>query len=106
MTPVTFRPRAEQDLNDIEEELAKRYSPQVATKFIQAANETWDLLENMPEVGAPRRYRNRKLLGLRMWPMRRFEKYLVFYRALERSVDVVRVLHSSRDIRRILEEET
>jgi len=25
MTPVTFRPQAEQDLNDIEEELAKRY---------------------------------------------------------------------------------
>lgn len=43
MTPVTFRPRAEQDLNDIEEELAKRYSPEVATQFIQTANETWDL---------------------------------------------------------------
>jgi toxin ParE1/3/4 len=106
MTPVTFRPRAEQDLNDIEEELARRYSPEIATKFIQAANEAWDLLENMPEVGAPRRYRNRKLHGLRMWPMRGFEKYLVFYRALKYSIDVVRVLHASRDIRRILEEET
>ncbi len=105
MRRVTFRPQAERDLNEIEEDLANRASPQVALRFVQAADRTWDLLERMPEIGAPRRYRNRRLFGLRMWPMRRFENYLVFYRPLKRSVDVVRILHASRDIRRLFEEE-
>jgi plasmid stabilization system protein ParE len=40
-----------------------------------------------------------------MWPIHGFEKHLIFYRPLKDAVEIVRVLHASRDIRRIFEEE-
>ena len=36
----------------------------------------------MPGIGVPRRQRSRRLAGLRMHPVRDFEKHLVFYRPI------------------------
>ena len=40
-----------------------------------------------------------------MWPVASFEDYLIFYRPTKRGIDVVRVLHGARDLRRILRRE-
>ena len=40
---------------------------------------------------------------LRMWLSPAFRNYLIFYRELPEGVEIVRVLHSARDIQRILE---
>ena len=56
----------------------------------------------MPQIGARRELRNPRLEGLRMWPIRGFENYLVFYRPIEEGIEVTRVLHGARDIRVIL----
>lgn len=45
------------------------------------------------------------LFGLRRWPIQGFEKHLIFYLVFENTIDIVRVLHSARDIEGILEEE-
>lgn len=37
-------------------------------------------------------------LTLRIWPVKRFEAYLLFYLADDDSVELVRLLHGSRDI--------
>lgn len=55
----------------------------------------------MPAIGTQRAFRNRRYSSVRMWPIDGFERYLVFYRVLDDGVEVLRVLHGSRDIERL-----
>ena len=43
--------------------------------------------------------------GIRMWPVGGFEKYLIFYQEIPNRIEILRVLHSARDIESIFEEE-
>jgi plasmid stabilization system protein ParE len=40
--------------------------------------------------------------GIRVFPVSRFKKYLVFYRPIEGGIEVLRVLHGARDIQGLL----
>lgn len=41
-----------------------------------------------------------------MWPIKHFERYLIFYLLVDRKrIDIVRILHSARDIAAIFEED-
>jgi len=59
----------------------------------------------MPHMGPARVFRNPRLRDLRIWPIRGFEKIVIFYRPIEGGIEVVRVLHGARDVKGILEEE-
>jgi toxin ParE1/3/4 len=59
----------------------------------------------MPLLGVERSYLNPKLDGLRMWFVKGFEKYLIFYRSFGNYIEIVRVLHSAQDRDFILSEE-
>ncbi len=61
------------------------------------------MLADMPGMGAPREHGGLK--GLRMWPVRGFERHLIFYRPIEDGIEVIRVLHASRDLEGLLGEE-
>jgi toxin ParE1/3/4 len=52
----------------------------------------------MPELGIVREYDDPALLGVRMWRVTGFPNHLIFYRPIERGIEVVRVLHARRDI--------
>ena len=67
-------------------------------RFIEAAEEAFNKLVAMPEKGTKREYFHPKLKSLRMWPIPDFPKVLIFYWPKGDGVEVVRVLHSSRDI--------
>jgi len=60
------------------------------------------MLLKLPEIGAPRHYG--RIEGLRMWRVRRFDKHLIFYRPVANGIEVIRVLHSSRDLAAVLDE--
>lgn len=55
------------------------------------------LLDN-PRAGSPGRFGSSRARGIRFWPLRGFESYLVFYRVDEDDIDVVRILHGARDV--------
>lgn len=61
-------------------------------------------LAGTPEIGRLREFRNPRLVGLRSWPVPGFEKHLILYRAEEGFVEIVRVLHSARDLAFVLED--
>jgi plasmid stabilization system protein ParE len=50
-------------------------------------------------------FENPELDGIRMWPIPDFPNHLIFYRLIETGVEIVRVLHSARDIALVLEGE-
>ena len=45
------------------------------------------------------------LRGVRVWQVRGFENYLVFYQPTQRGIEVIRLLHAARDIEGILADE-
>ena len=98
-------PRAQADLDSHCIYLAENADIETALRFDQAAFASFNRLCEMPLVGSEREYLNLRLHELRMWPVNSFDHYLIFYRVLDNAIQVVRVLHSSRDIEGIISDE-
>ena len=73
--------------------------------FDKAVFESLDRLCERPLIGTRHSYVNLKLDGLRMWFVKGFEQYLIFYRPFGNYIEVVRILHSAQDRYLALEEE-
>jgi toxin ParE1/3/4 len=52
-------------------------------------------------MGNPREFRDPALTGMRSWPIRGFGNHLVFYRPTDDGIEILRVLHGARDLRRV-----
>ena len=61
-------------------------------------------LARNPGIGEPYSVRNPRLAGLRCSSVKRFPKHLIFYRPVPEGIEVIRVLHGSRDAIPLLEE--
>ena len=77
--------------------------PAVAHRYAIALEDAYERIRKMPEVGVLRSYRSRRLRAVRVWPVSGFRRFLIFYRVTPKTVEVIRVLHSVRDILRVLE---
>jgi toxin ParE1/3/4 len=71
----------------------------VALRFESATRETFQELLRMPQIGSPQYHP--RFPGMRRWRVRGFEKHLIFYRQSGDNIEIIRILHSSRDINRI-----
>lgn len=79
----------------------------VADRFLAAAETTLELLSTQPKSGAAVFVHRPELQGMRRARVSGgFEKILLFYFPLEDGIDLVRVIHGSRDLERVLLEES
>lgn len=69
-----------------------------ALRFLEAAENTLQLLAARPGIGKRTDFSHPVLRGTRRFPISGFEKYLVFYRPIRGGVEVLRVIHGARDI--------
>ena len=76
--------------------------PAVAHRYATALGDAFERIRQMPEIAALRSYGRRELEGMRVWSVSGFRRFLVFYRVTEKTIEVIRVLHSARDIPRAL----
>lgn len=92
--------RSDEDVREVVEHLLREASASVALRFIDALEESYQLLQSQPEIGRLYAPENSELQGIRSWRVHRFEHYLVFYQVLEgvAVVRIARVLHGSRDL--------
>lgn len=90
-------PQARADLSEIASYLAQD-SLSAALRFLEAAETTFADLASSPELGTLDEFRSPRLAGVRRWRIRGFNSYLVFYRALDQGIEVIRVFHGARDI--------
>jgi toxin ParE1/3/4 len=88
---VLRRRLASNDIADIWDYIAEDSAHQADT-WVSRLDKTLHLLASQPLMG---RLRNELSAGLRSQPLGR---YVVFYLPLDDGIDVVRVLHSARDI--------
>lgn len=101
MARVIRRIAAKRDLIDHFVFLAENAGIDVARRFLLSANASFDELAQMPELGAQRAFRNPRFSSVRLWLVKGFERYLIFYGPLKDGVEILRVLHGSRDIERL-----
>jgi toxin ParE1/3/4 len=91
MSRVTRRPLAAVDILDVWDRIAED-SVAAADRWVDTLDEKLNLIATQPLMGRAREELAAKLRG---FP---FGRYVIYYVPIEDGIDVVRVLHSARDI--------
>ena len=91
MPVILKRPRALSDLAEIWDYIADD-SEERADALVDTIDRKFQLLATQSKMG---RVRDELVKGLRSFPVGR---YIIFYRAISEGIEVVRVLHGSRDL--------
>lgn len=79
------------------------YDEAIAERFLDACDASFEHLERFPEIGSPRRFEHPELAIIRMWLVKGFDDYLIFYVPLTDGVRILHVIHSSLDYTRIVD---
>ncbi len=74
-----------------------------AVYFLVAVEETIDSIAKNPFIGSVRQFQNAKLKNLRMWRVKNYENYLIFYTVEENTIKIIRFLNAKRDFNLIFD---
>jgi toxin ParE1/3/4 len=99
------RPQADRDLEEQAYYYATKGSPELGHRFIVAAHETFTLLSTRPEMGWRRQMQHPALESLRVFRISGFERVIILYRPGRSGVDILRVVHGSRNLESLLRRE-
>jgi toxin ParE1/3/4 len=89
-------------------ELAKyllQQSAVAADRFLDACELTFSQLAAEPGIGSLYQTGAERFAGLRVFPVRGFPNHLAFYLTKESHLEIVRVLHGSRDLDAALQQD-
>jgi toxin ParE1/3/4 len=75
-----------------------------AQRFLAACDETFIFLINNKKIGATRSFRDSSLQDVRMWRVKGFEKYLIFYQPFSDGIKILHVVHSARNYNLLFED--
>jgi toxin ParE1/3/4 len=85
--------------------LATKANPAVGHRFLVAAHDTFALLATQPEMGWRSRLDRTELKSLRVFRVSGFGRMLILYRPQQAGVEILRVVHSSRNLNLLLRRE-
>ena len=92
---ILKRPAAELDIEECFVFIAED-NLDIGVTFLVAVEDSLEQLSRMPLIGKTKHFRTVK--NLRMWPVKGFDSYLIFYLVNADSIELVRLLHGARDI--------
>ena len=101
---LVIRPRAVIDVTGIFAQIAED-RPRSALRFYDAYDAALKQIARMPEAGGRLLLPELEGYDWRYVRPRRFRKYLIFYQITAATIEVVRVLHGSRDLVAALRDE-
>jgi toxin ParE1/3/4 len=96
MPIVKVAAAAEEDLKEIWAYVAE-YNTEAAGKLVREITRRFAVLRDRPQIG---RKQDELLVNLRSFAVK---NYLIFYQPVEDGIEILRVLHASRDIESIFE---
>jgi toxin ParE1/3/4 len=96
------RAAARRDLIDHAVYLATEGGVELAERFLSQAEASCTVLLAQPMIGSPLAVTDPALAGIRKWPVKDFESFLIFYLPHERGVTIVRILYARQDWWRML----
>ncbi len=91
------RPQAERDIEECFVFIAED-NLNTAVYFLVAVEDSLEQLAKFPLIGKQRDFANPRFQNVRMWRVKGYEQYLIFYSVTETTIEVIRVVRSSRDI--------
>ena len=97
MRKLYKRAAARHDLVEHFVYLAAEGGEALAERFLSQAEAACEVLLDQPEIGSPLVVDDPGLSGIRKWPVKNFENFLIFYMPHERGVTIVRVLYARQD---------
>jgi toxin ParE1/3/4 len=99
---ILKKPQVECDLVEHYSYIARdKIAP--ADRFLEAAQELFERLASEPQLGHIWQSPLRQLAGVRVCPIPSpYGNYLVFYRPIEDGVEILTVIHGSRDLQAVL----
>ncbi len=103
VVPAQFRTKATNDVDEAVDHYIAEAGADVATRFVDELERAIRQLELHPELGSLRFAFELHLPGVRSFRVDGFP-HLIFYLVREDRLDVLRVLHSSRDVPATLRE--
>jgi len=101
-----IRPAARQDILRQYRYYLTREAFDAAARFMDAVEQSIELLVKRPEAGSPKPLSNTTLTGLRSWPVKDFDDFRIYYLVRGDVIRVIRVLHGKRDLRSVLARES
>jgi toxin ParE1/3/4 len=99
---LTIRPLAIRDIDAHASYLAQHASEAVASRFLEMLASLMLRILETPELGPRWESDAPALQGVRFRNPRKFRNHLVFYRLTDDCIEIVRVLHGSRDLEKHL----
>lgn len=76
-----------------------------AQRFLDACDETFQFLAANRVVGVVKGFHRKELAEVRMWHVKGFRKYLIFYVPQPDGVRILHVTHGARDYQSLFEDE-
>ena len=101
---ITFDRAVLGELVDLAEYIGQN-NEEAAFRFLDAADAAFAFLLKNKFAGAPKNFSNTLLSDVRMWRIKGFDDYLIFYRFQASGIRILHVFHSSRDWNGIFEDE-
>jgi len=89
---------AGQDLDEQAYNYTTEASAELGHRFLVAAHDIFALLATQPKMGWQPQLRHQKLKQLRVFRVRGFERMLVLYLPMTDGVEILRVIHGSRNL--------
>jgi len=92
------RPQAERDIEECFVFIAEE-NLDTGVYFLVAVEDSFEQLAKFPLIGKQSEFQNKQFQDMRMWHVKGYENYLIFYTVIEETIEVIRVLYASRDIK-------
>jgi plasmid stabilization system protein ParE len=100
---ILKRPQAERDIEEAFVFIAEADFDS-GLDFLFAVEQSLEFIAANPLVGSRRSFAVPGLENVRMWRVKSYEKHLLFYLVHEHAIELVRLIHSARDYRKVLED--
>ena len=94
---IRFYEETLQDLDEISAYIGTE-NPAASVHFLEAAQAAFERIADAPGMGTRRDYGNPALVGLRVFRIPEFGKYGIYYLTTAETIEILHVLHGSRDL--------
>ncbi len=91
------KPQAERDIEECFVYIGED-NLDIAVHFLVAVEDSIEQIGRNPLIGSARKFENARIENLRIWTVKNFTDYHIFYTVKENAIEIVRVIHGARDL--------
>ena len=94
---IRKKPQAERDIEECFVYIGEE-NLDIAVHFLVAVEDSIEAIGRNPFIGKQREFRNLKIKNLRLWLVKDFANYQIYYTVGAEIIEIIRVLHGARDL--------